>query len=151
MSSNAEFKAENATDIPVSSGAGLKRLFLDLADGFFKTKDNLNNVAPIATIATPFIHNPPVTVGMSPYSAAIQETVKVNVDTGLITVNLPTAVGNVGFQTKIVSLSDLIGPNVCTIIPFGIQTINGDASKTLTTPRERMTLESDGSNWLVVD
>jgi hypothetical protein len=151
MSSNAEFEEELPGDIPVASSAVRRRVFLDQTDGFFKTKDSLGNVAPIATLALPFIHNAPVTNAMSPYVAAIQETVKVDVDTGAITVLLPTAIGSAGSQIKVVSLSDTIGPNPCTIVPFGPQTINGDPSKVLLTPRERYTLESDGANWLVVD
>lgn len=151
MAANIEFQEEAPGSVPVASSGIRKRVFLDQTDGFFKTKDALGVVAPIATLAIPFIHNAAVTNAMSPYNAVAQETVKVNVDTGAINVILPTAIGNAGNQVKIVSLSDTIGPNVCTITPFGGQTINSDPTKTLTTPRERMTLESDGANWLVVD
>jgi len=152
MSANVEFQEETQAAIPVASSVIRKRLFLDTSDGFFKTKDSAGNVAPIATLALPWLHlNTGVVVGDSPYAAAAQETVKVDVNTGLITVQLPTAVGIAGNQIKVVSLSDTIGPNTCTILPVGGQTINGDPSKTLTTPRERLTVESDGFNWLVVD
>lgn len=151
MAANIEFPEEAPGGVPVASAVSRRRVFLDQTDGFFKTKDSLGNVAPIATLAVPFIHNAAVTIGMSPYNAAIQETVKVDVDTGVINVILPTAIGNAGFQVKVVSLSDAITPNICTITPFGGQTINGDPTKTLTTPRERYALESDGANWLVVD
>jgi len=151
MSSNAEFKAEVTTDIPVASGPSLKRLFLDIADGFFKTKDSAGNVAPIATLAIPFIHNPTIIAPQVPYLAVYQETVKVFPDAGLQTVLLPTAIGFPGRQIKVVSTTDMIGPPTITITPFGVETINGDPSKTITTPRERYTLESDGAVWLVVD
>lgn len=152
MSANVEFQEETQAAIPVASSVVRKRLFLDTSDGFFKTKDSVGNVAPIATLALAWVHlNTGVTVGMSPYAAVIQETVKLDVDTGAITVDLPTAVGIAGRQIKAVSLSDLISPNVGTLVPFGGQTINGLPNFTLTTPRERVIIESDGFNWLVVD
>lgn len=99
-----------------------------------------------------WIHNPPVQVGDSPYTAVIMEAVKVDVDTGAIVVQLPDATLYAGQQLKVISLSDAIIPNVCTVDAdtlFG-QTINGDPTRDLTTPREWVLLESDGSNWLVV-
>lgn len=152
MAANVEFQEEAPGVVPVASSAIRRRVFLDQTDGFFKTKDNLGNVAPIATLALPWVHlNSGVTLGMSPYNAAIQETVKVDADTGAITVILPDATTCVGQQIKVVSLSDTIGPPVCTVMPFGVQTINGLPTFTLTTPRERVVVESDGANWLIVD
>lgn len=150
MTANVEFQEEAPGGISVASSAARRRVFLDQTDGFFKTKDSAGVIRPISSIALPFIHNAAVTLAGSPYAASIQETVKVNVDTGAIIVNLPTAVGNAGHQVKVVSLSDALVPNVCTIVPFGAQTINGDPNRTLTAPREFSLVESDGANWLAV-
>lgn len=150
MSANVEFPEEMPGDIPVASAANKKRLFLDQTDGLFKTKDDAGTVEAIATLAIAWIHNANVQVGDSPYAATIQETVKVDADTGAIQVDLPTAIGSAGRQVKVVSLSDAVTPPVVTIATTGGQTINGDPTRTLTTPRQRVTVESDGSNWLVV-
>lgn len=151
MTANIEFPQEVAASVPVASSATRKRLFLDNADGSFKTKDSAGAVAPLSSIAVvAWTHNAVVNVGASPYAAALYETVKVDADTGAIQVNLPTAVGATGQQIKVVSLSDAVTPPVITVAAAGGQFINGVSTRTLTTPRERLTVESDGSNWLVV-
>lgn len=148
MSANIEFPEELPAAIPNASNATSKRLFLDATDGSLKTKDFAGTVATVAVGG--WTHNANVTAAMSPYAASIQESVKVVLD-GLTTVVLPTANSMAGQQIKVISLSDLITPPVCTISTTGGDTINGLATYTLTSPRERVTVESDGSDWLVVD
>ena len=151
MASNIQFASEVAGSIPVASAPGKVRLFRDIADGLFKFKDNIGNITTLGGGgALVWVHRP-VVVGPGVITALIYETVKVDPTAGIVTVNLPTAVGVAGQQLKVVSLTDIIGPPVVNIVPLGLETINGDPSKSLTTPRERMTLESDGANWLVVD
>jgi len=136
---------------PSPAGIGRRRLSVTSA-GVPRLTNSAGVTTPIGGGGSNvWIHNIPVVVGASPYLATIQETVKVDADTGAITIQLPTAVGIAGQQLKVVSLSDTIGPPVCTLQPFGAETINSDPTKTITTPRERYTLESDGANWLVVD
>ena len=151
MAANFDFLPEAEGPMPNASAPGRKRLFLSIVDGLFKTKDFAGVVAPLAGAATPvFIHRPPV-IGPAVQLALINETVKADPTAGIVTINLPTAVGYAGYQIKVVSLTDMIGPPVVNIVPNGAETINSDASKTITSPRERYTLESDGANWLVVD
>lgn len=151
MASNAQFKKELAASIPVADTSGYVRMFIDLSDGFLKLKDHLGNVYVPLSQLVPFIHNPTIIAPQAPYAAVYQETVKVFPDGGVQTVQLPTAVGYSGRQIKVVSTTDTIGPPTITVLPFGGETINGDSNKTLTTPRERYTFESDGTNWIVVD
>jgi hypothetical protein len=151
MASNIQFASEVAGSIPVASAPGKVRLFRDIADGLFKFKDNIGNITTLGGGgALVWVHRAPV-IGPAVQLAVIYETVKVDPTAGIVMVNLPTAVGFAGQQLKVVSLTDMIGPPAVNIIPDGSETINGDPSKSLTTPRERMTLESDGANWLVVD
>jgi len=151
MAANFDFQAEAEGPMPNASAPGRLRLFLSSFDGLFKTKDFLGVVLPLAGVAVPvFTHRPPV-IGPAVQLALINETVKADPTAGIVTINLPSAVGYAGYQLKVVSLTDMIGPPVVDIVPMGLETINSDASKSLTTPRERMTLESDGANWLVVD
>lgn len=144
-----ELVENNSPD--ASGAAGRWRLSVDNTGTLYLTDSLGVSTAITGGGGGVWIHNAPIVVGDSPYLASVQETVKVDVDSGLITIQLPSAVGIAGIQIKIVSLSDSLTPNVCTILPDGAETINGDLSKTLTTPRERMTLESDDTNWLVVD
>jgi hypothetical protein len=143
-----DFKENNA---PSPSSVG-RRLSVTTA-GALELTDTLGITTPVGGGGggNIWIHNPPVTVGMSPYAASIQETVKVDVDTGVISVTLPSAIGLTGRQLKVLSLSDNISPPVCTVSPTFGQTLNGGPNWTLTTPRERLVVESDGANWLVVD
>jgi hypothetical protein len=151
MAANVEFLAEPAATVPVASAAPRKRLFLDTLDGLFKTKDSAGVVLPLGgTAIAVFTHRPPV-IGPAVQLALINETVKADPTAGVVTINLPSAAGYAGYMLKVVSLTDMIGPPAVNIVPFGVETINSDPSKMLTTPRERMTLESDGVNWLVVD
>lgn len=155
MSANIEFPGEAQGDIPVASDANRKRMFLDQGDGTMKLKDQAGVVVPITSQPVPWTHNPivtnpPFSVG-APYTAAGQETVKVDPTGGAIRVNLPTAVGIPGVQIKIVSVTDAIGPPAITVFADGAETINGDPSRPILTPRERFTVESDGSNWIVTD
>ena len=87
---------------------------------------------------------------LTPYAASIQETVKVDPTTAIGTVTLPTAVGFAGFQIKVVSISDAILPFVVTIDTTSGQLINGVLTKTLTTAREFLIVESDNVGWLIV-
>lgn len=151
MAANFDFQPEPEGPMPNASSPSRKRLFLSSFDGLFKTKDFNGVVLPLAGVAVPvFIHRPPV-IGPAVQLALINETVKVDPSAGVVTVNLPSAGGFAGYQIKVVSLTDMIGPPVVNIVPDGAETINSDTSKTITTPRERYTLESDGVNWLVVD
>lgn len=151
MASNAQFKKTLAGDVPVSDDVTYLRMFID-SFGVAKLKDYLGIVTNVGGASTALIwtHRPDV-VGPGSVTALVYETVKVDPSGGLVTVNLPTAVGVTGQQLKVVSLTDMIGPPAVDIVPLGLETINSDPSKSLTTPRERMTLESDGANWLVVD
>jgi hypothetical protein len=89
-----------------------------------------------------------VHAGPAPYSAAIQELVRVDVSANPVTVNLPTAVGNTDKEVwvKLVSLAT----NTCTVDAAGAQTIDGSLTATLTTDYEWIILRSDGANWMQI-
>lgn len=140
-------------DAPSPAGTSRRRLSVTSA-GVLRLTDASGVTTDVAGTGgwQPWVHNAPVLSGASPYTPVIQETVKVQPDTQIVTVALPTAVGIAGFQIKVVSLSDVPFPaNAVTVAAFGGEFINGVASKTLTTARERITVESDGTGWLVVD
>jgi len=153
MATNSTFqlRQQPAGDVDSSSSADQFRVFLDDSNGLLSMKDFFGVVTVIGgsgqTVAT---HRPPV-VGPAAQLALINESVKADPTAGIVTVNLPTAVGVTGRQIKVISLTDMIGPPAINLVPFGAETINSDPSKSLTTPRERMVIESDGANWLVVD
>lgn len=139
--------SENNTPSPAGT---LRRRLSVTSAGVLSLTNSLGVTTPVAG-PQPWVHNALVVFPVAPYAASIQETVKVDPDASVGTIQLPSASGIAGFQIKVVSVSDLILPPVITVLPAGIETINGLASKTLTTPRERIVVESDGADWLVVD
>lgn len=154
MSANVEFEEVAPGSVDNASSATRKRLFLNQATGTFSTKDQAGAVNPVSSTPGAWIHNavvtnPPFTTG-APYTASVFETVKVDPSGGDIRVVLPTAVGIAGAQVKVVSLSDDISPNLIVVDGNSAETINGDLTRNLNTPRQRITVESDGANWLVV-
>lgn len=87
-------------------------------------------------------------VGPTSHNAAIQTLVPVNVAAGAVTVNLPTAIGNVDKEVwvKLTSLATF----TCTVDGAGAQTIDGALTVILAVDFEVLKLRSDGANWLQV-
>jgi len=148
MSSNIQLAPELAGSIPVASAAGKKRLFLDTSDGQLKTKDSVGTVEAIAGSVAPWTHNAIINNAASPYAATINETVKVDPSSGAVQVDLPTAAGIAGQLLKVINVTTDV--TTITVNPVGLETIDGASSYMMNTPRERVWLESDGTNWLVV-
>lgn len=94
-----------------------------------------------------FFHGPVVTSAASPYSTIVRETVKVN-PVGGVVVTLPLAAGNSGQKVKVVNVTTDTTP--ITVNPQGAETIDGAGSYIMSTSRERVEVESDGSDWIVV-
>lgn len=153
MATNSTFqlKRQPSGDVDSSSSVDQFRVFLDDSNGLLSTKDFYGVVTVIGGSGQSVsIHRAPV-IGPAAQLALIGESVKADPTLGIVAINLPTAVGVAGRQIKVISLTDMIGPPAVNLVPFGAETINGDPTKSLTTPRERMVIESDGANWLVVD
>jgi hypothetical protein len=149
--STYQLRRQLPADVDSSSSVDQYRVFLNDTNGLLCMKDFLGVVTVIGGAGQiVFIHRAPLT-GPAVQLALLGESVKADPTGGVVTVNLPSAAGATGFQIKVISLADMIGPPAIDIVPFGAETINGDLTKSLTTPRERMTLESDGASWLVVD
>jgi hypothetical protein len=150
MPSSIQLVEELAADVPNATAPGRYRIFYDQTDNVLKLKDDVGTLFPIAGWS-PWVHLTPLVFPVgSPYAASIQETVKVDPTTAIGTVTLPTAVGFAGFQIKVVSISDAILPFVVTIDTTSGQLINGVLTKTLTTAREFLIVESDNVGWLIV-
>src|SRR5215213_3298893 len=75
----------------------------------------------------------------------IDRVLKANAAGGVVTVNLPSAAPNLVTYTVI--KSDATG-NTVTIDPAGTETVNGAATRVLSSQWETVTLKSDGSNWI---
>lgn len=151
MPSSIQLVEELAVDVPNATAPGRYRIFYDQTDNVLKLKDDVGTLYPVGTGGwSPWIHNAVVLFAASPYLATVQETVKVDPVGGVVLITLPTAVGIAGFQIKVVSLSDLLVPNVITVDALGGETINGVLTKTLTTAREFLIVESDNVGWLIV-
>lgn len=64
-----------------------------------------------------------------------------------ITINLPTAAGNVAkFHVKKIDA----GANTVTVDPAGAETVDGGATAVLQVQSESIDLISDGTNWMIV-
>lgn len=147
--STFQLRRKNPADVSPAESADQLRIFLNDINGLLSAKDQSGTVYVIGGAAsTAFIHNAIVTPAASPYAAVIRETVKVNPTAGPITVNLPTAVGAAGLQIQVINFTPAVNP--VTVTPFGGQTINGQPNFVLNTPEERLTIESDGTNWIIV-
>ncbi|MFF1297910.1 MULTISPECIES: hypothetical protein [unclassified Streptomyces] len=77
----------------------------------------------------------------------IDRVLKADASGAGVTVNLPSAAPNL--VTYRIIKSDATG-NTVTVDPFGSQTINGAATRILSTQWETVTLRSDGSNWIAI-
>jgi len=97
---------------------------------------NLNLVPLVASMAT---------VTDTTNLSAANNVVLCNKATAM-TVNLPTAVGISG---KIFVIKN-INVGAVTITPSGIQTIDGQASQSITMQYNSYTIVSDGSNWHII-
>lgn len=150
--STYQLRRKNPADVDAATASDQWRLYLDDLTGLLSAKDNFNNIIVVGGAQTiAFLQGAVITVADSPYLATTRETVKVDMESGAVTVQLPPAVGITGFQIKVVGVTDVDPPtNPVTILPDGAETINGNPSFQLTTTRESVLLESDGANWMVV-
>jgi hypothetical protein len=92
------------------------------------------------------VHQTAIQVGPVTYGASIGDLVRANVSAGTVTVNLPTAVGNVDREIwiKLVSVATF----ACVVNCVGAETIDGSGAVSLTTDGEWLILRSDGANWM---
>ena len=94
------------------------------------------------------VHDVVVTNADSPYDAVINETVKVDPSGGAVTVRLPPSGPHTGLTIRVKNVTSDTTP--ITVISIVAETIDGAASLVLSTGFDGVTVESDGSNWLVV-
>lgn len=76
--------------------------------------------------------------------------VKADATAGSFTINLYTAVGSAGRRVY-VKRTDATAARVITIDPNASETIDGATTATLNTQNEVLGLESDGTNWQILD
>lgn len=91
-----------------------------------------------------------VPVSASPYNATQivgEFTFPVDTSGGAVIFNIPTAVGN---KAKLNIKKSSGDGNAVTITPIGGQTIDGAATKSITTQYQSFTLISDNSNWMII-
>jgi hypothetical protein len=147
VDSTWQLRRQAAAAVDNAESADQLRFFLDDATGLLAAKDNVGVVTIIGgSTAVAFIHNPVVITPMSPYAAVIQETVKVDPTLGPVIILLPTAVGNAGLRINVINVTPL--PTPIDLTPFGGELIDGLPTFQLNTPNEKVTIESDGVNWV---
>lgn len=147
--STFQLREKDPADVQDADSADQLRIFWNVLTGMLAAKDSAGVVSNIGgSGGVPFIHNAVVLTGVSPYLSVVRETVKVNPAGGVV-ITLPTAVGNTGQKVKVINVTVDVTPiNVNT---QGGQTVDGAASPhVMITPRERVVLESDGANWVIV-
>jgi len=81
-------------------------------------------------------------------ATAEDEIILCDATAGIMTINLPTAVGIAGVQYTIKKIDS--GGNAITIDPNGAQTIEGSSTKTLSSQWSYYTIVSDGTNWIII-
>lgn len=87
-----------------------------------------------------------IQVGPVTYGASIGDLVRADVSAGIVTVNLPTAVGKTDREIwiKLVSAATFS----CVVNTAGVETVDGSPAAPLTTDGEWLILRSDGANWM---
>lgn len=89
-----------------------------------------------------------VTVTTTPVTATLNSVMLVNATGGNRTINLPTAVGNLGAQLIVKKTDSSV--NTVTITPNGAEKIDEGTSFLLSLQNEVVTLKSDGVQWWVI-
>lgn len=110
-----------------------------------RTRNNKNRIDGLTTTVT--------AIKTSAYTAATYEVVRVNTAAGVVTITLPTAVGNAG-KPIVVKKVDTGTANDVTIDGAGAETIDGAATaviaaSTSATILGALTLVSDGAGWMI--
>lgn len=91
----------------------------------------------------------PVVLVSSDYQALLSDRyIDANASLQVITITLPTAVGELGRDYIIKRVNS--GPNVVIIEAFGSETIDGELNYELQSQWESLTVISDNSNWKVI-
>lgn len=89
-----------------------------------------------------------VVVTTTPVTATLNSVMLVNATGGNRTINLPTAVGNLGAQLIVKKTDSSV--NTVTITPNGVEKIDEGTSFLLSLQNEVVTLKSDGVQWWVI-
>jgi len=92
-----------------------------------------------------------ITSASSPYTVpgnVDDLTILCNCSSGAITANLPTAVGITGRIYNIKKTDS--STNAVTVTPAGAETIDASASVTISFQNETWTVQSDGTNWVLI-
>lgn len=79
----------------------------------------------------------------------MDETIAASANAAAVTVNLISA-ATVGRGYPLTIIKTDASANTVTVDPNGAQTINGAATKVLAAQYDRVTIKSDGTNWLIV-
>ena len=79
--------------------------------------------------------------------AATDNTVTYDATSGVFNTTLPTAVGIAGRLYTLIKVD--VSANAVTVVTTSSQTINGAANYSLSAQWKRVTVQSDGANWLI--
>ncbi len=110
---------------------------------------SVNNLGPSDGSFNSNLNVPVVTLSSSPTLDCRYGTLLLNATSAPRTGTLPTAADNLGL-TFTVGKSDS-SANLVVVKPFGSQTINGLSSWTLSGQNHKITVQSDASNWTVLN
>ena len=114
--------------------------FYDLTDKLVHYKDSTGTILEIFSASSPALRNITATTTF----ATAEETINCTANT--FTVNLPTAVGIQGTTYTLVNS----GTGVITLNADGTETINGSLTIDLSSQYISRTVQSDGSNWIII-
>ena len=105
--------------------------------------------APNSVLAVTGAISLPIVTKTADYTATANDsTILVDASGGAVTISLPTAVGIAGriYTIKKVSIS-----NSVIIDPNGSETIDGSPTKSINSPYDAFTCQSDGANWVIIE
>jgi len=82
------------------------------------------------------------------YTGVLEQTSVGDTSAGVFTTTLPSAAGNTGYKINLKKIGT--GTNTLTIATTSSQTIDGGLTSTISVTNVSITVQSDGSNWILI-
>jgi len=137
----------NGGDIILQTG-GANSTFIERMRITETGKVGIGTATPNSVLAAAGAISLPIVTKTANYTATANDsTILVDTSGGSVTISLPTSVGIAGriYTIKKVSISNLV-----IIDPDGSETIDGDPTKSINSPYDAVTCQSDGANWVII-
>ncbi len=119
------------------------------ANSYFNIRSSTGSALNVGSNGTVTLKKSVTAVGVSPYAlTAFQDDILlVTTGAAAFTVTLPNPI-NIGIHFTVKKVD--VGAGVCTVTPFGAETIDGAVNYALAAQWKYITIVSDGANWNII-